>query len=232
MPTLPLWRPAAITIVGLGPGDLRDLTLGAWQALSMATHIVLRTERHPCVPALASHFQLESCDLFYERHDQFQDVYAAIVQRVVGLATEVGGVVYAVPGHPWVGEATTALILAQAEAAGLDVRIVGGISFVETVLAAVGVDGMDGLQVADAMLLARQNHPKVEPGQPLLIGQLYAEWLASDLKLTLMNAYPDEHQVILVQAAGTDDATVHRLPLYELDRGDHFDHLTSLFVPP
>jgi tetrapyrrole methylase family protein/MazG family protein len=91
---------------------------------------------------------------------------------------------------------------------------------------------MDGGQVVDAMLLARQHHPQVEVSLPLLVGQLYARWLASDVKLTLMNAYPDDHAVTLVQAAGTAQQRLTTLPLHELDRRDDFDHLTSLVVPP
>jgi tetrapyrrole methylase family protein/MazG family protein len=55
--------------------------------------------------------------------------------------------------------------------------------------------------------------------------------VASDVKLTLLNAYPDDHPVTIVRAAGTTDEWVHTLPLSKLDRGDHFDHLTSLYLP-
>jgi tetrapyrrole methylase family protein/MazG family protein len=147
-------------------------------------------------------------------------------------AGQEGDVVYAVPGHPWVGEATTPLLLAAANAGGLGVQVVGGLSFVEGAYAAVGVDLMDGSQVCDAMLLARQHFPKVETTLPLLVSQVYARWLASDLKLTLLAAYPLDHPVTLIHAAGVPGAAAHTLPLEEVDRRDDFDHLTSLYVPP
>lgn len=221
-----------IRIVGLGPGTLGDLTLAAWQTLSTAPRILARTRRHPCLDELSAQFTIHTCDDLYEAHPEFADVYAAIVERVLAFAQEPGGVVYVVPGHPWVGEATTRLILAQAEAAGIRTQVVGGLSFVEPTYAAVGVDMMDGGQVVDAMLLAQQHHPQVEVGLPLVIGQLYSSQVASDVKLTLMNAYPDEHPVTLVVAAGTAQQRVHTRPLLELDHGEDFDHLTSLYVPP
>jgi tetrapyrrole methylase family protein/MazG family protein len=224
-----------ITIVGLGPGAFQDLTLGAWQTLREATQILLRTERHPVTGLLTEsgevRAELASCDDLYAKHAEFAQVYAAIVERVFEMAGRVGDVVYAVPGHPLVGEATTRMILERARSEGVEVRIVGGQSFLEPIFAALGVDAMDGAQVADAMLLARQHHPKVEVGLPLLVAQVYARWLASDLKLTLMNAYPPQQRVMVVQAAGTAEQRITEMALHELDAEERFNHLTSLYVP-
>ena len=38
--------PAAITIIGLGPGAADDLTLAAWRAWQTAPRILRRTRRH------------------------------------------------------------------------------------------------------------------------------------------------------------------------------------------
>ena len=232
LPLLQPTTPCDITIVGLGPGTMGDLTLAAWQTLVSAPRVVARTGRHPCLAELGKQIPLQTCDDLYEAHANFADVYAAITARILSLATAAGGVVYAVPGHPWVGEATTRLILTEAADAGLTTRVVGGLSFIEPTYAAVAVDMMDGGQVVDAMLLAQQHHPQVEVGLPLVVAQLYSGQVASDVKLTLMNVYPDEHAVTLVQAAGTAQQTLRTLPLHELDHGEQFDHLTSLYVPP
>jgi len=228
---------ADITVVGLGPGALNDLTLGAWQALQNAHTIWFRTQRHPCIPPLTEHLgkqgiPIHTFDALYEKHDQFADVYAAIVQRLLAGAATGTGIVYAVPGHPSVGEATTPLLLNLAAAQNRSVHLIGGISFVEAAYTEVGQDIMNGGQVVDAMLLAQQHHPQVEPSLPLLVGQVYSRAVASDLKLTLLNAYPPDHQVTVLAATGTAHALTRPCPLHELDHGEHFDHLTSLYVPP
>jgi len=224
-----------LTLLGLGPGDLDSLTLAAWRTLTTTRRLILRTERHPGVAVLRDHLRADcvvtTCDDLYEQHAAFADVYAAVVDRVLDAASA-GDVVYAVPGHPHVGEATTPLLVAQAAARGITVQTADGLSFVEPAFAAVGVDLMDGSQVLDAMLLARQHYPQVDPCLPLLLAQVYARWLASDVKLTLLAAYPAEHPVTLVQAAGTAQQSTVTLPLAELDHRDAFDHLTSLYVPP
>jgi tetrapyrrole methylase family protein/MazG family protein len=47
-----------------------------------------------------------------------------------------------------------------------------------------------------------------------------------------MNAYPDDHLVTLIHAAGAPQQRTTRVALHELDHRDDFDHLTTLYVPP
>jgi tetrapyrrole methylase family protein/MazG family protein len=220
-----------ITIVGLGPGDPCHLTREAWGVLEAADEVWLRTERHPTVAGLPSHLTLHFFDALYEAAEDFSQVYEAIVAEVLRLGQRPGGVIYAVPGHPLVGEASVTRLLAQAEEAGLKARIVEGLSFVEPTLTALGIDALVGLQVYDAMEVASLYHPPLNPDLPVLLAQLYSRALATDVKLTLMNQYPDDHEVALVHAAGTSSQRVVRLPLYALDRQD-VEHLTTLHVPP
>ncbi|MCB0161331.1 MAG: hypothetical protein KDD83_24520, partial [Caldilineaceae bacterium] len=224
---------ADLILVGLGPGAMHDVSLGAWQALRDAPAVILRTAQHPVAARVAGlRGDVRACDDLYEMHAEFADVYTAIVARVLDAARTTPGLVYAVPGHPLVGEITTRRLLDEARAQGLSTAVIGSASFVEPAFAAVGVDPMDGGQVVDAMLLAHMHHPKVEVGLPLLVAQVYARPLASDLKLTLMNAYPDEHPVTVIRGAGTDDLRLRTTPLHTLDRADDFDHMTSVYVPP
>jgi len=227
-----------ITIVGLGPGDPRHLTREAWGVLEGAGEVWLRTERHPTVAGLPAHLTLHSFDHLYEEAEDFTQVYDAIVGAVVRLGERPRGVIYAVPGHPLVGEATVVQILSRVEGAGVAVHVVAGLSFVEPTLTALRIDALAGLQICDAVELAARHHPPLNPDLPALVGQLYSPALAVDVKLTLMNQYPDDHGVVLVYAAGTPEQRVVHLPLYELDRRDDGDswgrlaHLVTLYVPP
>jgi len=128
-----------ITILGLGPGDPAHLTREAWQVLQDAEEIYLRTTHHPTVDSLPEHLRVHSFDYLYETLPTFASVYQAIAQEVLELAERSEEIIYAVPGHPWVGEATTPLICQAATERGIPVRIVSGVSFLEPLLAAVGV---------------------------------------------------------------------------------------------
>jgi len=222
----------SITILGLGPGNPAFLTLEAWQVLEEADEVYLRTKRHPTVASLPSHLSLHSFDHLYEEKADFAGVYEEIAARVLALGERAQGVIYAVPGHPLVGEASVQRILALARERGLEVRIVEGLSFVEPVLTCLGLDAIEGLQLADATEMAALYHPPVNPDRPTLVGQLYGRHLASSVKLTCMNLFPADHQVVLVRGAGTAAEKVTTLSLYELDRNNEVDHLTTLYLPP
>lgn len=224
-------RGAQITIVGLGPGSLGDLTLEAWRLIETAETVWLRTLHHPVVAELPDTVVLESFDPIYEQADTFADVYAEIATRILALAQRDGSVIYAVPGHPLIGEASVTQILAAAQAEGLTVQIVDGLSFVEPALTALGWDALDGLQIFDALDMLSLHHPPLNPDYPALIGQVYSRAVASQLKLVLMNQYADEHPTVLIDAAGTPREQIKELPLYEIDRHE-VSMLSSLFVTP
>ncbi|MBK8902822.1 MAG: nucleoside triphosphate pyrophosphohydrolase [Anaerolineaceae bacterium] len=220
-----------ITIVGLGPGNGRFLTRAAWEVLSQADVVYLRTERHPAVADLPASVTRHSFDHVYDTADSFESVYETIVAQLLELARR-EPVIYAVPGHPFVGESTVTRLVTQAQAAGVPVEVVAGLSFVEPCLTAVHQDGMDGVQIFDAIEVAQYHYPPVNPDFPLLLGQVYSRMLASELKLVLTAVYPDEHPVTLIHQAGDDDQRIEQVPLYAIDRSDQVSHLTSLFVPP
>lgn len=220
-----------LTIVGLGPGEVDDLSRRAWRTLKQAKTVFLRTSQHNCVPCLPqTGATYHSFDELYEKLDSFEDVYAVIVRRVIEAAKQ-GGVVYAVPGDPLVGESTVTQLLARAKAEGIAVEIVNGISFVEPTLALLGIDALDGLQILDGIAVAAMHYPPINPDYPALLGQVYSQTVASDIKLTLMNQYPDDFPVKLIHGAGTDKPLVEDVPLYAIDRSEHIRHMTALVVP-
>jgi len=223
---------AALTIVGLGPGSPDLVTREAWAVLSAATEVYLRTGHHPTTGALPAGPSYHTFDYLYEEKDTFDEVYAAIVDAVLALASRPQGVVYAVPGDPLVGEATVRGLLDRAQAAGLAARIVHGLSFLEPVCAAVRLDPVAaGLQIVDALSLDTEA-PLLQPQRPVVVAQVYSSRVASGVKLTLLDLYPPEHVVTVVNAASTDDGPPPQsVALADLDRACAFEHLTTLVVP-
>lgn len=219
-----------ITIIGLGPGDPALLTRRAWDVISAASEIYVRTARHPTLEGLPASVTVHSFDHIYEQTQQFAEVYAQVAEEVLLLGRQ-GDVIYCVPGHPLVGEATVTTILQRAPELGVAVEIVDGLSFIEPALTALQLDALDGLQIVDALDVAAAHHPPLDPDKPALLAQLYNRAVAGDVKLTLLNQYPPEHEVAFVQAAGTAFQQQIHLPLAEIDRRDDLAHLTTLYVP-
>ncbi len=220
-----------LTIVGLGPGDIDDLSRKAWRILKQADTVYLRTAQHGCVSCLPqTDTTYYSFDELYENIDEFSEVYATIVKRLLEAA-ESADVIYAVPGDPLVGESTTMRLMQQAASKNIEIEIVNGISFIEPMLALLGVDALDGLQLLDGIDMAALHHPPLNPDYPALIGQVYSRQVASNIKLTLMNQYPDDFLVKLIHSAGTQEAQTEALPLYEIDRSHKISVTTSLYIP-
>jgi tetrapyrrole methylase family protein / MazG family protein len=222
---------AAITIVGLGPGRKEFLTREAEEVLRTVGEIWVRTSRHPTVMEW-SELPWRPFDYLYEESEAFDTVYQKITAEILRLGNRPEGVAYAVPGNPWVGEFTVANILSAATQAGIPTRVIQGLSFVEPVLEMLALDALDGIFVADAITLSKRHHPQFPPSAHVLAAQLFSPELAGDVKLTLMNQYPEDHPVRLVHAAGTKDAFVEDLPLHAIDRSKRIAHLTTLYVPP
>lgn len=223
---------SGITLLGLGPGDARLLTMQAWKVLESSSEIYLRTSRHPAVAGFPAGLRVIAFDDLYARADTFQAVYAQIVEKILALAERPEGVVYAVPGHPFVAEATGPEIARRAAQRGIPLQVVEGLSFLEPVFTALGIDPLPGLALVDALDLAEAHVPGFPPHMPAMVAQIYSREIASEVKLTLMETYPDDHPVKLVHAAGTTQAVVESLPLHEIDRSAQTGWLTTLFVPP
>ncbi len=241
----------SIIVVGLGPGRWDDLTLEARDTLDVTTHLLCRTTRHPTVDALRQRrpdLVIDSFDALYDEAPSFATLYPTMAERLLDLATAAAAhtadgeaplpVVYAVPGHPLVGEESVRLLRGAAAARGVVVRLVAGLSFVEPVCAALDLNPLErDLQLIDATLLAETPAAALMgallPTRPALIAQVYNRRLASGVKLALSELYPDDWEVTLVRWAGLDaDEHVERMPLYALDRDERADHLTTLYVPP
>jgi tetrapyrrole methylase family protein/MazG family protein len=221
-----------ITLLGLGPGSPGLLTRQAWKLLESIPEIYLRTEQHPVVAAFPPGLQVHSFDYLYEGSSSFDEVYSQIIEQVLELGKSPAGVVYAVPGHPFVAEATGPEIARRARALNIPLQVVEGLSFIEPVLTALGRDLFPHIAFVDALELTSLHIPPFPPSAPAVIAQIHSSRVANDVKLTLMAVYPDEHPVQLVHAAGTPGEIVEHLRLFEIDRSPHVGLLSALYLPP
>ncbi|HWR60426.1 MAG TPA: nucleoside triphosphate pyrophosphohydrolase, partial [Clostridia bacterium] len=218
-----------ITVVGLGPGDYKQLSLEALEVLKEAETLVLRTEKHPVVDRLKElGIVYTSCDDVYDSGESFEETYERISDRVLRLCLEKDRVVYAVPGHPLVAEKSVELIT---EKAGdkIEIRLIPALSFIDVILSALRIDPAYGLKIIDGLSIKTQK-PDQKCGN--IITQVYDRLVASEVKLMLMDYYVDDFEIYVVRAAGVEgQERIARIPLYELDRIEWVDYLTSVYVP-
>ncbi len=257
-----------IIVVGLGQswgqatGEARDIL-----NKTSADRLYLRTRQHPTIDNLprAVRENCHSFDALFEGSPAFEAVQTEIAAQLIAAARNGAGdqpIVYAVPGHPLVGEASVKRLLNRAQIGGIAVRIVAGISFIEPVCAALCLDPLaTGLQIVDSNQLASEleagsgdrdrdfyfssfslpfNSSKLptllslSANLPLLLAQVYNATIAVAVQRSLLELYPPQHPVSLVRSAGSEGEQVLELALGELasEGAALFSPLTCLYVPP
>lgn len=226
-----MWGMKEITIVGLGPGGLEYLTLGAWEAISKTPGLYLRTGIHPAAEELNSRgISFTAFDYLYETKKSFSQVYCEITKALIERVQRDGELVYAVPGHPLVAEETVQQILKEAPRQDIKVRILSGVSFLDTAITQLGLDPSCGFLILDALSVEKE---QLNTNMHTIFTQVYSRLAASDLKLILLEAYPPEQPVVVLKNSGIPGKEeAIPLDLAELDRGEYFNHLTSVYVRP
>ncbi|PFG03317.1 nucleoside triphosphate pyrophosphohydrolase [Bacillus sp. es.036] len=220
---------ASITIIGTGAGDLTQLSLGSYRKLKSADRIFARTLDHPVLRELIGEgLVVTGFDDIYESNDSFEETYRTIVDRLFEEAQQ-GSLIYAVPGHPMMAEATVQLLLEEQAQHGVEVIVAGGQSFLDDLFTAVRIDPIEGCQILDA---TRFTKSEVQVRNHLIFVQVYDQFTASSVKLTLMELLPDDYEVTVLQAAGSQDEKIMTVPLFELDRSMEVNNLTAVYVPP
>lgn len=173
--------------------------------------VIVRTLQHPAAAQLAELRNVATCDDLYEAADTFEDVYAAIVERVVGAAAS-GAVVYAVPGSPTFGEFAVRRLVEAVD----DVEVVPGESFVDAILGVVGYDPFDrGLQILDG-------HRLPDPlvlDKPTIIGHLDRAEVLADVVAAVSRVLPEDAEATVVVDAGSAGERVVTSEVSRVDSG-------------
>jgi len=208
-----------VRVVGLGPGALEHVTRRAFALISESPVVRLRTRQHPSARYFTG---VESYDEWYDRADDFEALYEAIVNDLVALATTspTHEVVFAVPGSPTVAERTVELLRERNEVTTI---VEPAVSVIDAVCATLGRDPMSvGLRVTDAL---GSNERLRGPG-PLLILQTYSP----EVLVNVADRLPAGTEVTVLHHLGLDDEVVTTLGSFELASFAQADHLTSLWV--
>lgn len=220
--------PGRITIVGLGPGGLDRLVGVARDAvLDPDATVVVRTLGHPAASELAAERNVVPCDDLYDAAVDFDELYDAIADRVLGRAAS-ADVVYAVPGSAVVGERSVAMIRQQAPERGLSITLHAGESFLDLVWIYARCDPIaEGAQVLDG----RRLPDPLQLHLPTVVTQVDRPEVLVDVAVALGRTLPDDTEVTVLDRLGDADELVETMPLREL-AGFDCGPRTSLFLRP
>ncbi len=212
-----------IIIVSIGQGDPDLLNLKAIRTLRESNRLLLRTGRHPISGWLESNgIVYQTLDCFYENADDFDKLNSMIADHIFQEASK-GQVVYAVPDSLM---DSTVKTLFRNKPDHIHINVIPGVSAFDLHLSAsLQYLGNSFVQAVSAYdLLSSFSY---DPGNSLLITELDNVILAGQIKIALSNLLEDEHIVYLLR----EDSDPLPLPLYMLDRQQHFNHFSALLVP-
>ncbi len=216
-----------ITVVGLGPGDIDELTLGALKALKQGSQVLLRTEQHSVARYLKEQgIGFHPLDALYLA-ENFDEVYRKMVEKILSMA-EKGDVVLGVPGHPLVGERLTLELIHALKNTSQELVILPGISRADELLALIGQGGVDGLHLVPASEVIEA---LINPRLTTVILDIHSRILASELKLLLLKFYPNDLTVYLSSEEAEGQPIAQKLSLHQLDHNQKFDHTSCLYIP-
>ena len=200
-----------LTIVGVGIWD-GQLTREAEKALMGGARVILHTDRCPCAEWLKTRgIAFESLDALYESLEDFDEHTRAAAQRVLEAARS-EDVVYAVLD---IRDRSVVEILRQAKA-----RVIPGPP-TEGELLAQAEGATLCLEASD------WENFELHAVENALIRELDSRALASEVKLKLMECYPEEEDIFIRQP----DGSLARTKLYNLDRMKSYDHRTAALIP-
>lgn len=237
----------ALLVVGAGISAETQLTREAEKAISVAD-VVLFAACHASTVRAIRGLRSDAESLSYPRNGRpRKQIYAEMVEKIVGEALKGKRVCAVFYGHPGVLADAPHEAVRRARAAGLVARMCPAVSFLDCMFADLGVDpvrqGCTVLEANDLLFRPRRIDPHVSLavcqismiGNPGVFDQEQREQIARGLKLlseVLCEIWPAEHEGILYQASVSPGAPpgMERVAIRDL-ASMPVSEVSSLWVP-
>ena len=216
-----------VTVVSLGPGDPKLLTIQSLETLRKSRCLVLRTARHRTAEWLKEEtIHFENFDALYDEYDDFDALHVEMARQLWTKAAE----------RP----VTFAVIDAQSDGAVRALRstcpedgkvvVLPGVTMADSCLAILpdGFEQSGSVRILPAMDVVKA---APDPATPLLVTEIFDRVLASELKLHLADVYGDEAGVVMFPSSVKINRKPIEMLLMELDRQRTYDHTVCLYIP-
>ena len=172
----------------------------------------------------------QTFDHLYEKHADFESVYEAIAESLLRRRHPAPPRFMPFPAIPWWRSGRCSCSWPGETDRGVKVDVRGGGSFLDAAFARLGIDPVEGFALLDGTDL---DASRIDPRLHLIIGQVYDRMVASDVKLALMEVFPDEYPITVASSLGVEGRErMSRMPLFSLDQDGEFDDWTLVYVSP
>jgi tetrapyrrole methylase family protein/MazG family protein len=214
-----------IQIIGLGAGGEDDLTLRANKALSEKIPTFVRTDRHPLVDHLRKSIDIVSFDEYFEKYETFDQVYEAILHTLIEEAKKHGKINYCTAGSPHYGDIVTKKLINEYKGQ-INTIIIDGMSFLDKCIKLSAYADYKNIKVLDCL---EADEFSFDVNSLNIITQVYDKELASMLKLSLMETYPEEADALVIDVL---ENNVRNIPVFLLDQEKNYGFSTYFCILP
>jgi len=214
-----------IQIIGLGAGNVEDLTLKAYNALNQNIPTFARTDRHPAINELRKNINIETFDDYFEKYESFEEVYEKIFEKTVELSQKHGKINYCTAGSPFFGDIVTKKLLNEYKDK-INIIIIDGMSFLDKCIKLSGHSDYKSIKILDCL---EADEFSFDVNSLNIITQIYDSEIASELKIKLMETYSDDH---LIKVIDVLDENVKEIPLHMLDKEKKYGFSTYFCINP
>jgi len=205
-----------IVVIGLG-NRAGEVTLNQAKAIKDADKVVVKTAKTDTYTYFqANNIKADSLDYIYDRATNFTDLDTQIVDYLLSLKDN--KIAYCVNGS---GVSDSSVIALKRTT---EIEIMAGVAFEAQVLASVPAFSYTAYAAGDFLLNSRC---MFDTNLPLVIYEVYDNLIAQEVKVKLLEIYPDDTDVYF-----SCNGKVAQVALFEIDRQDSYDYSTALCIAP
>ncbi|HRC80646.1 MAG TPA: nucleoside triphosphate pyrophosphohydrolase [Sedimentibacter sp.] len=214
-----------IQIIGLGAGGEEDLTIRAHKALLEKIPTFVRTDRHPLVKELRKSINIVSFDDYFEKYETFDQVYENILHTLLEEARQHGKINYCTAGSPYFGDVVTKKLVNEYKGQ-INTIIIDGMSFLDKCIKLSGYADYKNIKILDCL---EADEFSFDLNSLNIITQVYDRDLASNLKLSLMETYPEDTYALIIDVL---EKNVKKIPVFLLDQEKNYGFSTYFCILP
>ncbi len=216
-----------ITVIGLGYRDINGLTVEAYRTLFddyQDKKIICRTSTHKVVDELAKRgIEYETLDSFYENADSFDAMYDEMVKHILSIAEE-NDVLLCVSGSPVNGDILVKKLLTDHPE---NIKLLSSEGIAEFLSSICGISDAESINTLPAHLFRKD---LINTRALNIITEADNKFLAGEIKLKLLELYPDDAEIICF--FGYPDTKFKKICLFDMDRQEVYDFSVNFIILP
>ena len=219
-----------IKIIGLGTGDINDITVGTLKILETEENIYFKVLNDKLIETLNSkNINFKTYEHFYNnKEENLCGINERIVEDLIHTHKKHNDIVYGVLGNPLIDDRTVKLLIDKCKKEKIEYKVVTAVSIIDAIVENLDIDISNGIKIIDSINVDTE---VLDNRKQTIITCLYNEFIAKEVKRKLLELYNDNKKIIFIKNLGIyNNEIIKEIELKDLDRED-IDNSVHLYIP-